>query len=131
MRTLRRNQTKLYYSLYNGKTPVYQQDDEGNKYETGDFEYTYAAPIEFQGNIATSGNGDAYMAEYGLDLSDYNATLVVGKDVLPLVEGSLIWQNTPPTVDDRGYAVKESADYTVIKVSKGLDSDKFVLKKLV
>lgn len=131
MRTLRRNQTKLYYSLYKGKTPVYTTDGDGNKYETGDFEYTYSEPTEFRGNIVTSGNGDVYMAEYGLDLSDYNATLVVGKNILPLVEGSLIWRNSTPRVDDNGYAIKESADFTVIKVSKGLDSDKFVLKKLI
>lgn len=131
MRTLRRNQRKLYYATFNEKTPVYYFDKEGNRYETGDSKPTYSAPVEFKGNIAMSGSGYTEAVEFGLDLSDYNATLVVDKDSLPIDETSLIWYENEPKIDDEGFAIRDSADYKVIKVNKSLNVDKYVLKKMV
>lgn len=131
MRMQRRNERKLFYSLYNAKTPITYTDSEGHTYETGEFRVTYSTPVEFKGSIAMSSAGYSEAMEFGLDLSDYNATLVVDKDSLPITETSLIWFESTPEVDTEGYAIKESADYSVIKVNKSLNVDKFVLKKLV
>lgn len=131
MRMQRRNERTLFYSLYNAKTPITYTDSDGNIYETGEYKVTYSAPVEFKGSIAMSSIGYSEAMEFGLDLSDYNATLVVDKDSLPINETSLIWFESEPEVDYEGYAIKESADYSVIKVNKSLNVDKFVLKKLV
>jgi len=131
MRMQRRNERKLFYSLFNAKTPIIYTDSDGNVYETGEYKVTYSAPVEFKGNIAMSSAGYSEAMEFGLDLSDYNATLVVDKDSLPINETSIIWFESEPQIDDEGYAVRESADYSVIKVNKSINVDKFVLKKLV
>ena len=131
MRMQRRNERKLFYSLFNAKTPITYTDSEGNTYETGEYKVTYLPPVEFKGSLAMSGAGYSEPMEFGLDLSDYNATLIVDKDSLPITETSIIWFESTPEVDAEGYAVKESADYSVIKVNKSLNVDKFVLKKLV
>lgn len=131
MRTLNRNKRKLYYATYLGKQPTYYTDSEGNQYETGEPVITYSEPKEFLGNIAMSGSGYSEAVEYGLDLSDYNATLVMAKDSIPIDEKSLIWHNSEPRIDEYGHAIKESADYSVIKVNKSLNFDKYVLKRLV
>ncbi len=141
MRTLQRNKQKMYYALQTGEVPVYEIDEYGNiKYievdgeqvpvETGETKIGYGEPVEFFGNIAMSG-GESEAVEYGLDLSQYSAVLVVGKGYLPLDETSRIWHTTEPRMNPDGTADETSADYTVVKVSPSLNVDKFVLQKVV
>lgn len=124
----------MYYSLQIGKVPIYTDyvDEEGNKYqiETGEYKVGYGKPVEFYGNIAMSG-GELESVEYGLNLGDYEAVLIVGKNTLPIDETSLVWLNTPATSGTDGMVDEKTADYKVVKVSKSLNSDKYVLKKLV
>lgn len=134
MRTLVKNKQKMYYALQIGKVPIYTEyvDEEGNRYriETGEYKVGYGNPVEFYGNISMSG-GDLESVEYGLNLGDYEAILVVGKNTLPIDETSLIWLNTEPEYDSDGIADEKTADYKVIKISHSLNVDKYVLKKLV
>ena len=124
----------MYYALYSGEIPIYEYytDSEGNiiPIDTGETTTGYELPVEFSGNIALSG-GESEAQEFGLNLSDYQAVLVVGKNVLPIDETSLIWQNTEPKYNADGTVDRFSADYTVVKVSPSLNIDKFVLKKVV
>lgn len=131
MRTLKRNKKSLHYALFLGKMPKVFVDKQGNSYETGDKEITYSEPIEFEGNIALSGNKESLEAEYGLDLSEYHAILIVSNNSLPIKEGSLIWHNLTPKTNSNGNALKESADYVVKKVVPSINSCKYVLQKLV
>jgi hypothetical protein len=55
----------------------------------------------------------------------------MGKNSIPISEGSLIWLDTDPIVKANGYVDQYSADYKVIKVSPSLNVDKYVLKKVV
>ena len=144
MRTLKRNTQKMYYATYvAGGEIIYKLDNLGNKivsyvspdgtiyYEVdGVTEPSYSEPIEFYGNIVMSG-GEAEAAEFGLNLADYNAVLVVAKGMLPINEQSLIWHESTPNVDADGKALQDSADYSIVKVSPTINVDKYVLAKRV
>ena len=134
MRMARVNKQKMYYALYGKEVPIYDYytDSEGNKIplDTGETKITYENPVDFFGNIALSG-GESEAVEFGLNLADYEAVLVMAKNTLPIDETSRIWHNTEPTYNEDGTVNEVSADYTVVKVSPSLNVDKFVLKKVV
>lgn len=140
MRTLARNKQKMYYSLYLGQEPEYVLDEngmkvvefvdeEGNVYyeETGNYIDVYSQPVIFYGNIAMSG-GESEAVEFGLNLGDYEAVLLMDKNTLPIDETSLIWHKNEPT---EVVVKKEHADYTIVKLSPSLNQDKYVLKAVV
>ena len=141
MRTLQKNKQKMYYALQIGEAPVYETDEDGNivyievdgeqvPVETGETKIGYGEPVEFFGNIAMSGS-ESKVVEYGLDLSQYSAVLVVEKGTLPIDETSRIWHTTEPKINPDGTADESSADYTVVKASPSLNVDKYVLQKVV
>ena len=141
MRTLNKNKQKMYYALQDKEIPVYELDDDGNvKYmeidgvmvpiETGDTKLVYSLPVEFSGNIAMSG-GESQAAEFGLNLADYSAVLVMDKGEIPITETSLIWHGSEPEINDDGTVNQFSADYTVVKLSPSINSDRYALKKVV
>ena len=134
MMMLNRNKQKMYYALYGKEVPIYDYyiDSEGNEIplETGETKIVYENPVEFLGNISLSG-GESEAVEFGLNLADYEAILVVAKNTLPIDETSRIWHNTEPTYNEDGTVNESSADYKVVKVSPSLNVDKFVLKKIV
>lgn len=134
MMTLQKNKQKLWYSLQDGKVPIYEYytDDEGNKHpiETGEYKTGYLQPVVFYGNIAMSG-GEARNVEYGVDLTAYEAVLIVGKGEIPLTETSRIWHENEPIFNDDGTVDEFSADYRIVKISPSLNFDKYVLAKVV
>jgi hypothetical protein len=105
-------------------------DSDGNEYPRLEMQDVYSVATPFFGNISMSG-GEAEAVEFGLNLADYEAVLVMGKNSIPISEGSLIWLDTEPIVKANGYVDQYSADYKVIKVSPSLNVDKYVLKKVV
>lgn len=134
MRTLNKNTQKMYYANQDRLVPIYEEytDEDGNTYllDTGETKLVYGEPVEFKGNIAMSG-GEAEAQEFGLNLADYEAVLLVGKNTLPITESSLIWHTTEPTKDGNGNTNEYSADYRIVKISPSLNFDKYVLKKVV
>lgn len=134
MRTLNKNKQTLYYANQDKIVPIYEyyEDADGNRYplDTGETLLVYGEPVQFKGNIAMSG-GEAEAQEFGLNLADYEAVLIVGKNTLPITETSLIWHNAQPTNDSDGNTDEYSADYRIVKISPSLNFDKYVLKKVV
>lgn len=144
MRTLKRNKQKMFYSLQGEKIPIYETDSDGNiiyyedsdgnriPLETGEYEIGYSEPVEFYSNVSMSG-GEAEAQEYGLSVSDYNAILVCQKGYVPIAEGSLIWLESEVGYKDIDKTILDanSADYTVIKVSKSISFVKYILKARV
>ena len=130
MRTLRKNAQKMYYANLVDVVQEEYIDEDGIRYPTGEPKNIYSEPVEFKGNIAMSG-GEAEAQEFGLNLADYEAVLLVGKNTLPITESSLIWHTSEPTKDDKGYTDEYSADYRIVKISPSLNFDKYVLKKVV
>ena len=130
MRTLKKNKQKMYYATLVDTIQEEYIDEDGNRYPTGEPKNIYSEPIEFEGNIAMSG-GEAEAQEFGLNLADYEAVLVVDKNTLPITETSLIWHVTEPTKGIDGNTDEYSADYRIVKISPSLNFDKYVLKKVV
>ena len=134
MRTLKKNKQKMYYANQDRIIPVYETyiDDDGNEYQldTGETKLIYGEPIEFYGNISMS-SGEAEAVEYGLNLADYQAVLVMDKNTLHITESSLIWFENEPKKDIDGNVDEYSADYKIVKINHSINVDKFVLKKVV
>lgn len=146
MRTLNKNKRTLYCALYRESEPIYKLDENGNRIvafiddstdppttyyeEIGQDKDGYYKPIKFFGNIVFSG-GETNTVEYGISTERYEATLVTNRGQVPITETSLVWFETEPIVDERGYALPESADYTVVKVNHSLNSDRYILSKVV
>lgn len=135
MRTLIKNKQRMWYALKGTeRIPVYDyyvdSDSVKHPIETGESRIPYLEPVMFKGNISTSGS-DAKNEEYGLNLADYEALLIVDKNSIPITETSLIWHNTEPQYNEDGTVDEHSADYKVVKVSPSLNVDKYVLKRLV
>lgn len=134
----------MKYALQNAEIPIYQTDEDGNilyyedsegnkiPLETGETEIGYSKPVDFMSSLAMSG-GEAEAQEYGLSVSDYNATLLCQKGAYPIVEGSLIWTKSEVGYKDTNNEIIDpiSADYEVIKVSESLNFVKYVLKAVV
>lgn len=145
MRTLSKNKQKLKYALLqkiepeyvldeNGEKIVEFVDEEGNVYykQTGNMKAYYGDLTEFLGNISLSG-GESREVNYGVDVSAYDAVLVLDKDVLPLTETSLIWHESEVGYKDAEETEidAESADYKVTRVSPSLNQVKYLLERVV
>lgn len=139
MRTANKNKQKLYYALKNSKLPIYERTASGSirlinvngvqvPVESGEYKIGYSRAVAFKGNIAES--GDAMVTEFGIDVSGYDAILVIDKGSIPIDETSLIWDKTTPVYID-GNVDSSTADYTVVAVKPSLTGFKAVLKKRV
>ena len=139
LRTLRKNKQKMYYALQAGEVPIYETDeygniiytDDGTPIETGEYEIGYASPVEFYGNIAMSG-GESEAVEYGIDVSAYDATLVVEKGTLPIDESSLIWFESEVGFKDAAGTITDgdTADYNVLSIKPSLNVSKYILGRI-
>lgn len=137
MRTLNKNTQKMYYANQDRVVPIYEyyEDEDGNMIplDTGETKLVYGEPIEFKGNISLSNGGEVEVQEFGLDVSAYDAILIVKKDYVPISETTLIWFENPIIYDDEIQKVPNefSADYRVLAVKPSLNSTKYVLGRLV
>jgi hypothetical protein len=143
MRLLRKNKQKMKYSLQIGEVPIYERDEEGNiiyieidgqkvPVETGETEIGYSNPVEFMGNIAMSG-GEAEAKSFGVDISEYDAVLLMEKGRIPIDETSLIWHTSEVKYIDKQNTIvdRKSADYTVKRVQPSLNFTRYLLKRIV
>ncbi len=143
MRLLEKNKQDLKYALQVGEVPIYERDEEGNiiyievdgqkvPVETGETEVGYAKPVDFRGNIAMSG-GEAEAKSFGVDISEYDAILLMEKDRIPIDETSLIWHMSEVKYADEQNTIvdKKSADYTVKRVQPSLNFTRYLLKRIV
>ena len=145
MRTLDKNKTQMWYALHRASEVIYKLDEHGNKIiaytddttepptvyyvEEGTTKEGYDKPVEFYGNIAYMSSGEAETTEFGVSLVDYEATVTVSKDYLPIDETSLIWLHVPAT-DESGYAIRDDADFRILKVHPSLNECKYLLAKV-
>lgn len=122
MRTLRRNQQKFYYALYEGK--VLLVDSYG--YKTGETVNSYGKPVLCRANISPA-SGETVAQQFGGDES-YDKVIVTELD-LPIDEYSLLWVDTMPTLNDDG-TTDTPHDYVVRKVAKSLNSVSYGITKV-
>ena len=134
---------QMKYSLQDGRVPIYERDENGDivyievdgekiPVETGEYETGYSAPVDFMGNISMSG-GEAEAKEFGMDIGDFDAVIVLEKDAVPLTETSIIWHTSPVKYKDEQNTIvdSKSADYAVKRVSPSLNFTKVLLQRIV
>lgn len=143
MRLLRKNMQPMKYSLQDGRAPIYETDENGDivyievegkkvPVETGEYETGYSYPVDFMGNISMSG-GEAEAKEFGMDIGDFDAVIVLEKDAVQLTETSIIWHTSPVKYKDEQNTIvdSKSADYAVKRVSPSLNFTKVLLQRIV
>ena len=122
MRDLRKNQRKMYYSLY-----MEQENDSG--FDVLDTVAKYSAPIEFRASLSV-GQSDSDDSPFGKDIS-YDRIISTVKKDLPITETSLIWYETKPVLLEDGSADPSSADYKVAAAPlDGLDGIRIAIKRI-
>ena len=143
MLTLASNKQSMKYSLQGERVPIYETDENGNiiyytdsdgnqiPMETGDHTTGYSQPVSFLGNIAMSG-GEVDSVEFGIDVSGYDATLVVDKGMIPIDETSLIWHTSEVGYKDEEKTIvdENTADYKVLSVKPSLNTTKYILGRI-
>lgn len=144
MRTLQKNKQKMYYALYKGQEPEYVLDENGEKIidyidedgtiyyrETGNKIPTYFEPVLFYGNISMSG-GEISTQEYGIDVSGYDALLVLDKEEIPIEETSLLWFESEPQFKDAEKTIVDGnkADYRILAIKPSLNQLKCLLGRI-
>lgn len=144
MRTLRKNQQEMKFALQIGEVPIYQTDAEGNilyyedsdgnkiPLETGEYEMGYGEVQDFLGNISMSG-GESVETEFGIDVSGYDAVMVVQRNALPLEETSLIWFESEVGYKDSDNTIvdPDTANYKILAIKPSLNFTKYLLGRLV
>ncbi len=122
MRDLKRNQRKMYYSLY------IEQENESD-FDVLDTVAKYSAPVEFKASL-TAGKSDSDDSPFGKDIS-YDRIISTVKKDLPITETSLIWYETEPILLEDGLANPNSADYKVAAAPlDGLDGIRIAIKRI-
>lgn len=144
MRTLRKNEQKLFYSLFVSNSPKYELDEDGNRIidsyddfgnpiylEVGENEDTYSQPVEFwaciDGNVR-----ETLMKEFGTINSPNYAQIVAKTGLYDFKVGTLIWKDSEIEYKEDGTPDEASADYDVIGIlDEQTDNTTFFLHKNV
>lgn len=107
MRSLNKNQRRLWYALYQDKKPILDENND----ETGDYIKGYSPPVLFYASLS-AGKGNAQKDVFGTDV-DFTRTISTTDLKLPITENSLIWYETEPVLLADGSPDSNSADYEV------------------
>lgn len=107
MRSLKKNQRKMHYALYDSEIPI---PDE-NGYEELETRAGYVEPVLFYANLS-AGKSDAEESPFGKDVS-YDRVISTCDIDLPIDENSIIWVKNKPVFNADGTVNPDSADYEV------------------
>lgn len=140
MRQLNQNKQAMYYANYENDIVIYARDEngeiltqviDGETYNVVASKVSgYTEPVSFKANISFN-SGETRMAEYGLNVGDYNAIISANKGELPFDEQTLIWHTSEPQYDSDNKVIPESADYRVKAIKTSLNEERFILIKRV
>ncbi|MBR1852659.1 MAG: hypothetical protein IJ794_05875 [Lachnospiraceae bacterium] len=137
MRSLKKNQQKLWFATHSNQITIYETDGAGNIiYDNIDGEQIprikaeragYNNPVPFYANIsAAKGTSDAEV--FGVAL-DYTKTVSTTDMTLSISETSIIWFETEPVYRQDGTVDEASAGYSVVAVARSLNNVVYALKK--
>lgn len=141
MRTLAKNKVPMKYALYEGQTPIYQLDKngepvvswidvEGNIYYVVEGEAPkYSEPTDFFASISMSG-GESVSVEFGVDIGNYDAVIVTELNEFPLSETNYVWVSSEPQHSSRGLVDVTTADFRVTAVKPSLNQTKYLLRAI-
>ena len=125
MRTPRRITQKMYYSMFDSKTPIYETDSQGNiiyviiggekiPKKTGEYKDSYSDPVEFYNSISGNLTEDEMRAFGSENIG--NAKMTYPKNKYPFKTGTLIWKDSEIEYNTDGTIDEDSADYRVVGV---------------
>lgn len=139
MRTALKNKQRLKYSLLGEQKPIYVVENDNvlttevdgtvEAVVKGYSNNIYEEPVDFIGNIVPVGSESyargniAKILPYGIDISAYDAIILMNKDEIPVTETSVIWHRSEPAyktikdavlVDDNGDEVDDPLDATAV-----------------
>ena len=103
MRCLERNKREIYYALYIGDEPIF--DEYGN--ETGESNPTYGEVTRWRCNISSASGEEAVQA-FG-SFTNYSRVLCVADVNCPIAEQTIVWFGVP-TSEPHNYIVTAKAD---------------------
>lgn len=115
MRALERNKRTVYYALYLGKQPIFDE----NGYDTGESKPEYTEPAALRIHVSPSA-GESATRQFG-EVVDYDRTLVTCDLQLPVDEKTVFWIDSLDT--------SKPYDYVVKKVARSLNSLLIAVKK--
>ena len=121
MRTLKRNQRKFYYCLYDNAEEIY--DTYGNA--TGEYIPLYKAHEAMYANVSPA-SGYAQTEQFG-NLDSYDKVIVTDWLNCPIDENSVLFIDKDPEYSVDG---KPLFDYTVRRVAKSLNSVSIAVQKV-
>lgn len=124
MRSLKRNQIKIYYALFKSKIPILDEDNN----ETGDYESGYSNPVPFKIRVSPN-KGESENNAFGKSL-DYDRIMYTADKSFPIDEFSILWIDSIPEIKEDG-TTETPHDYSVKKVAKDLNEWLFAIKKEV
>lgn len=118
-----RNMRTFYYATYESKDEL--KDEYGNR--TGEYKINYTKPIRCKGNIS-SAQGEIQSRQFG-DSVSYDKVIALGEVNIPIDEYSILWVDTPPTINDDG-TTDTPHDYIVKQVARSLNSVSIAISKV-
>lgn len=121
MRTLTRNLTEFYFSNYEGKTEL--KDEQG--YLTGEYVVKYSEPIKAYGNISGA-KGITQTEQFGNSLN-YDKVIILADNKLSITEDSVLCIDKKPTKDIEGNL---EFDYKVTRIAKTLNTIAVAISKV-
>lgn len=131
MRCMNRNKSKFFYSLYEGRVPIV--NEQGRK--TGEYKVVHGNPIEGRANISAA-KGETQTRQFGENES-YDKVIVMDFVESPIDEHSILWIDSEPKLNDDGsLAVNDEGevitphDYVVKKVAKSLNCVSIAVSKV-
>ena len=88
---------------------------------TGKTILTYQKPVEFNSSISFGGS-EVDLLPFGISNADYDATLVLDKDTIPVTETSLIWYESEVLYKDNQQTIvdSKSADFNYTRLQNAL-----------
>ena len=123
MRTLKRNQTPIWYAQYQSQVEL--KDDDGNY--TGEQVALYSTPSMMMANVSPT-TGQSYAESFGY-LKDYDRVLMTDWMECPIDENTVLWydkepEDIPDPDGNPGDTIKSSEgfNYIVRRVAKSLNS---------
>lgn len=121
MKTMKRNETTLYYCLYEETQSI--EDEYGN--ETGEQKVIYSAPVKMEANISAA-SGTTQVEQFGNFIS-YDKVIVTDDMDCPIDENSVLFVDKLPEYDDEQNPL---FDYTVKRIAKSLNSISIAISKV-
>lgn len=115
MRNLCRNESTIYYALYDGETEAVDADG----LYTGVIVPTYESPVAIRASVSAA-RGTADLDLFGVNVS-YTKTVIVDDISCPIDEHTRLWI---------GVATTEPHNYEVVAVAKSLNHITYAVKQV-